>query len=67
MELLGLRKLMVSRDLKRIDEYERVWRQVHGEPLISDFVRKTAVDWSRQRQFHTSPTRIVGLSAKQPS
>lgn len=67
MELLGLRKLMVSRDLKRIDEYERVWRQAQGEPLIPDFVHKTAKDWSGKRQFHTSPARIVGLPAKQPS
>ncbi|MBI3456364.1 MAG: B12-binding domain-containing radical SAM protein, partial [Candidatus Rokubacteria bacterium] len=33
VELLGLRELMVQRDLKRINEYERVWRKLHGEPF----------------------------------
>jgi radical SAM superfamily enzyme YgiQ (UPF0313 family) len=37
VELLGLRELMVNRDLKHIDEYERLWRQTHGEPFIPDF------------------------------
>ncbi len=36
VELLGLRELMVARDLKRIDRYEKVWRGVHGEPHFSD-------------------------------
>ncbi|MCL0053644.1 B12-binding domain-containing radical SAM protein [Dehalococcoidia bacterium] len=42
VELLGLRELMVNRDLKRIDEYEKVWRQRHGEPVIPDFVHNRA-------------------------
>jgi len=37
VELLGLRELMVQRDLKRINEYEQLWRQTHGEPFIPDF------------------------------
>ncbi len=37
VELLGLRELMVQRDLKRIDAYEQAWRQRHGEPFIPDF------------------------------
>ena len=37
VELLGLRELMVQRDLKRINEYEQVWRKTHGEPFIPDF------------------------------
>ena len=37
VELLGLRELMVNRDLKRINEYERAWRTQHGEPFIPDF------------------------------
>lgn len=36
VELLGLRELMVSRDIKRIREYERLWRSLHGEPKFSD-------------------------------
>jgi radical SAM superfamily enzyme YgiQ (UPF0313 family) len=39
VELLGLRELMVNRDLKRINEYEEVWRRSHGTPVIPDFVR----------------------------
>lgn len=31
VELLGLRELMVSRDLKRIDEYEHIWRRNHRQ------------------------------------
>lgn len=36
VELLGLRELMVNRDIKRIREYEQVWRQLHGQPTFSD-------------------------------
>lgn len=38
VELLGLRELMVNHDLKHIDEYERIWRKTHGEPVIPDFI-----------------------------
>lgn len=37
VELLGLRELMVQGDVKRILEYEKVWRKTHGEPSIPDF------------------------------
>ena len=30
VELLGLRELMLTRDAKRIDEYEHIWRRNHG-------------------------------------
>ena len=37
VELLGLRELMVNRDIKRIKEYEKIWRRARGlsenEPL----------------------------------
>ena len=36
VELLGLRQLMVNRDIKRIREYEKLWRSIHGEPKFSD-------------------------------
>ena len=36
IELLGLRELMISRDIRRIREYEKVWRSIHGEPKFSD-------------------------------
>lgn len=36
VELIGLRQLMVNRDIKRIREYEKIWRNVHGEPKFSD-------------------------------
>ena len=40
VELLGLRELMVKHDLKRIDEYERLWRERNGEPVLPNFVDK---------------------------
>ena len=32
VELLGLRELMINLDHKRIDEYEKIWRQNHNIP-----------------------------------
>ena len=49
VELLGLRELMVNRDLKRIDEYEKIWRQRHGEPYLPDFVHNPRQPVSRPR------------------
>jgi len=39
VELLGLRELMVKRDLKRINEYEKEWRRIHGEPRFPEAER----------------------------
>lgn len=36
VELLGLRELMVRRDIRRMREYEKIWRETHGEPKFSD-------------------------------
>ena len=36
VELLGLRQLMVDRDIKRIKEYEKIWLDTHGKPQFSD-------------------------------
>lgn len=36
VELLGLRELMVQHDRRHIDEYERIWRSLHGEPKFPD-------------------------------
>lgn len=38
VELLGLRELMVKFDRRKIREYEKVWRSLHGEPSIPKFV-----------------------------
>ena len=51
VELLGLRELMVHRDLKHIDDYERVWRKTHGEPFLPDFRRFPRVPAARLRQL----------------
>lgn len=40
VELLGLRELMVNGDIRRIDEYEQVWRKNNGEPKLPDFIRE---------------------------
>ncbi len=42
VELLGLRELMVLRDVKRIKEYEREWRRIHGEPQFPEAERLRA-------------------------
>ena len=31
---------MVKGDLKRINEYEKVWRRAYGQPRIPDFIRE---------------------------
>lgn len=63
VELLGLRELMVNHDLKRINEYEKVWRQRHGEPVIPDFVhtkseagtKNSPLRVNREQKTATSP------------
>lgn len=52
VELLGLRELMLNRDLRRIDEHERIWRKIHGEPFIPNFVKypRMPVDKLRELQ-----------------
>ena len=57
VELLGLRELMVNRDLKRINEYEKVWRERHGEPIIPDFVHQERNEGDSKYVFHLQPTR----------
>lgn len=61
VELLGLRELMVNRDLKHIDEYERIWRERHGEPNIPDFVHKTGGVRGSKHAFHLQPAMKKGL------
>ncbi len=39
VELLGLRELMIQRDVRRIDEYEKEWRRLHGEPRFPEAER----------------------------
>ena len=41
VELLGLRELMVQRDLRKIQAYERTWIARNGGPVFSD------VKWPR--------------------
>jgi radical SAM superfamily enzyme YgiQ (UPF0313 family) len=33
VELLGLREMMLAKDHRKIDEYERIWRKNHGIPV----------------------------------
>ena len=64
VELLGLRELMIARDIKHIDEYERIWRERHGEPVIPDFVHKVDKNGepgATKHTFHLQPTRTVGI------
>ena len=57
VELLGLRELMVNRDMKRIDEYERIWHSIHGEATISD------VKWEQATKTH-KPLTFVSASQR---
>ena len=61
VELLGLRELMVNRDLKRINEYEEMWRRSHGEPVIPDFVHVDRVSGQDKNALHLTPTRKTGI------
>ena len=36
VELLGLRELMIKRDIRRLKEYQAEWLKTHGEPKFSD-------------------------------
>ena len=51
VEVLGLRELMVKRDLKRINEYEQIWKKVHGEPFIPDFRHHPRVPAKQLREL----------------
>jgi radical SAM superfamily enzyme YgiQ (UPF0313 family) len=60
VELLGLRQLMLNRDLKRINEYEKVWREQHGEPYLPDFVHNARPKDGNKYSFHSSPrSRVI--------
>ncbi len=61
VELLGLRQLMVNRDVKRIREYEEIWRSRHGQPIIPDFVHQAKLKTGDKFSFHTNPTQSVEL------
>jgi radical SAM superfamily enzyme YgiQ (UPF0313 family) len=63
VELLGLRELMVNRDLKRIAEYEQIWRELHGEPNFPDFVHQAKAKSGDKYSFHTAPTLTVPVAS----
>jgi len=64
VELLGLRELMINRDLKRINEYEKIWRERHGEPVIPDFVHQKKDSGNSKYSFHieATDTKPAGVS-----
>ena len=66
VELLGLRQLMLNRDFKRIDEYERMWRERHGEPYLPDFVHNARPASGDKYAFHINPRNrvIVGSGSE---
>ena len=55
VELLGLRELMVSRDLKRIDEYEKLWFAQDREPIFPDFVHGSGLKPGDKYSFRSAP------------
>jgi len=56
VELLGLRELMVNHDMKRVDEYEQIWRKTHGEPFIPDFVHNPRQPAGKLREVNSPNT-----------
>ena len=63
VELLGLRALMVKRDLKRIREYERIWRRQQGEPRLPKFSAegwrsRTGTECRRENIAATEPETV---------
>ena len=58
VELLGLRELMIKRDLKRINEYEQIWRKTHGEPFIPDFRRFPRVPAKQLRKLQAAQVAV---------
>jgi len=63
VELLGLRELMLNRDLKRINEYEKIWRAQHGEPILPDFVHGASQQSDNKYSFHLNPTSQISIPA----
>ena len=66
VELLGLRELMVNRDLKRINGYEQEWRKRHGEPFLPDFRRFPRVPAKQLRVLQaesSSQPAVAGAAA----
>jgi radical SAM superfamily enzyme YgiQ (UPF0313 family) len=65
VELLGLRELMLQRDIKRIREYEQTWRAIHGEPKFSKEVLAKKASTPRESEAVPvqlmSPTRLAVL------
>ncbi len=53
VELLGLRELMVQRDVRKIKEYERAWVERHGQPVFSD------VRWPGATRRRTGVREVV--------
>ncbi len=56
VELLGLRELMVARDVRRIREYEAIWRRNHGQPRFPEA--------ERLRNGGRSPAPVASAGAK---
>jgi radical SAM superfamily enzyme YgiQ (UPF0313 family) len=52
VELLGLRELMVQRDVRKIQAYERTWVARHGQPVFSD------VKWPRAERRRPASGRL---------
>jgi len=54
VELLGLRELMVRRDIKSLRAYEKIWRDLHGEPRFPD------VRWPKAERRHRPQQVVAG-------
>jgi len=64
VELLGLRELMLTRDKKRIKEYEKIWRKNNVEPYIPDFVHDAKPNNSNKYDLNLKPRKRIDLKLK---
>ena len=64
VELLGLRELMLTRDKKRIKEYEKIWRKNNVEPYIPDFVHDAKPNNSNKYDLNLNPRKRIDLRLK---
>lgn len=68
VELLGLRELMIDRNLKRIDAYEKIWHSQGRVPVFPDFVhgavKRTGNVTRNKYSFHSSPTQEVTVGSQ---
>ena len=55
---------MLTRDKKRIKEYEKIWRKNNVEPYIPDFVHDAKPNNSNKYDLNLKPRKRIDLKLK---